>query len=79
MTYAFGAELGCESIQVNAIHPGAIDTAITKEELRIVGTEAVEGIRQTIPLGRLGRPEDVDDAAVYLASDLGSYVSGESL
>jgi len=79
MTYALADELGGEKIRVNAIHPGAIETAMLKDDVEIVGTEAEEGYRQTIPLGRLGRPEDVADAALYLASDLASYVSGESL
>ncbi|MDB9250451.1 SDR family oxidoreductase [Halorubrum ezzemoulense] len=79
MTYALADELGPENIRVNAIHPGAIETAMLKEDVEIVGTEAEEGYRQTIPLRRLGQPEDVADAALYLASDLASYVSGESL
>jgi len=79
MTYALADELGPEGIRVNAIHPGAIETAMLKEDVAIVGTEAEEGYRQTIPLRRLGQPEDVANAALYLASDLASYVNGESL
>lgn len=79
MTYALADELGPENIRVNAIHPGTIETAMLKDDVPIVGTEAEEGYRQTIPLRRLGQPKDVANAALYLASDLASYVSGESL
>jgi NAD(P)-dependent dehydrogenase (short-subunit alcohol dehydrogenase family) len=79
MTYALAAALGPEGIRANAIHPGVIETRMTVEDVPIVGTDRAEDTRASNPLGRLGDPEDVADAAVYLASDLASYVNGESL
>jgi len=79
MTYALAAALGPEGIRSNAIHPGVVETRMTVEDVPIVGTDRAEGTREGNPLGRLGDPEDVADAAVYLASDLADYVNGESL
>jgi len=79
LTYALAAELGPEGVRVNAIHPGLIETEMTTEDVPIVGSESGEGYRQTIPSRRFGQPEEVADAALYLASDLASYVNGESL
>lgn len=79
MTYALADHLGSEGIRVNSIHPGLIETAMTTEDVPIIGTEAEEKFLETVPLGKAGTPEDVADAAVYLASDLSSYVNGESL
>jgi NAD(P)-dependent dehydrogenase (short-subunit alcohol dehydrogenase family) len=79
MTYAVADALGPEGIRVNAIHPGLIETKMTTEDVPIIGTDASEEYRQMIPSRRWGQPEDVADAALYLASDLASYVNGESL
>jgi NAD(P)-dependent dehydrogenase (short-subunit alcohol dehydrogenase family) len=78
-TYSVAAELGGEGIRANAIHPGIVDTAMTRDEMPLIGTPEEEAVLQTIPLGRFGRPEDVANTAVYLASDLASYVTGESI
>lgn len=79
LTYALADELGPEGIRVNAIHPGIIETTMTTDDVPIVGTEAGEGYEDQIPVGRFGTPEEVADAALYLASDQSSYVTGESL
>jgi NAD(P)-dependent dehydrogenase (short-subunit alcohol dehydrogenase family) len=79
MTYAVAGTLGPEGIRVNAIHPGLIETKMTTEDVPIIGTDAGEEYMETIPSRRWGQPEDVADAALYLASDLSSYVNGESL
>ncbi|MEF8842899.1 MAG: SDR family oxidoreductase [Haloarculaceae archaeon] len=79
LTYATAAELGPEGVRVNAIHPGVIETAMTTDDVPIVGTEAGESFLEQIPSRRFGVPADVADAALYLASDLADYVNGESL
>jgi len=79
LTYSLAGTLGPHGIRVNAIHPGIIETAMTTEDVPIVGTETGEAFLETVPLGRNGQPEDVADAAVLLASDLASYITGESL
>ncbi|WP_276258910.1 SDR family oxidoreductase [Haloglomus litoreum] len=79
LTYSLAAELGPEGVRVNAIHPGYIQTAMLTEDVPLVGTDAQATLEERIPQGRLGTPEDVAGAAVYLASDLAGYVNGESL
>ena len=79
LTYSLAAKLGPEGVRVNAIHPGLIETAMTTDDVPIFGTEAEDQFLQTVPSGRGGTPEDVADAALYLASDLSDYVNGESL
>ncbi|MFC7069312.1 SDR family oxidoreductase [Halobaculum lipolyticum] len=78
-TYALADALGDAGIRVNAIHPGFVETAMTTRDVELVGTESEQRMSATIPSGRFGQPEEVADAAVYLASDMASYVTGESL
>ena len=75
ITKSVARELGSRNIRCNAIAPGFIDTAMTqqlKEELRTAWI-------QNIPLRRAGTVRDVADTAVYLASDLSSYITGQVL
>lgn len=73
LTRALALELGPEGITVNAIAPGTIDTDIIagySEEKRKQRAEK-------IPVKRIGTAEDIAEAALFLASDMGSYVNGE--
>lgn len=79
MTYALADALGRHGIRVNAIHPGLVETSMTADDLGVIGTESADAYERTTPLGRIGRPQDVADAALFLASPLASFVSGESL
>ncbi|WP_293030779.1 SDR family oxidoreductase [Natronococcus sp.] len=79
LTYAMAAKLGPAGIRVNAIHPGLIETSMTTDDYAIIGTDAEADFLEAIPARRAGQPADIADAAVYLASDLSSYVTGESL
>jgi NAD(P)-dependent dehydrogenase (short-subunit alcohol dehydrogenase family) len=74
-TRAFAVELGKDGVRVNAIGPGFIETPLN------AGTRAnnPDGVRLFIehtPLGRAGQPEDIVGPAIFLASDLSSYVTG---
>jgi NAD(P)-dependent dehydrogenase (short-subunit alcohol dehydrogenase family) len=76
LTYSLADELGPQGIRVNSIHPGVIETEMTKDDVPIATQESAEAT----PMGRLGQPDDVAGAALYLASDdLAGYVNGESL
>jgi NAD(P)-dependent dehydrogenase (short-subunit alcohol dehydrogenase family) len=79
LTYSLAAELAPEGVRVNAIHPGYTETAMLTEDVPLAAPDARETLEERIPQGRLGTPDDVAGAAVYLASDLAGYVNGESL
>jgi len=67
--------LGSRNIRCNAIAPGFIATEMTGE----LGEDAMEAWLKSIPLNRPGTTEDVANAVLYLASDLSTYVSGQTL
>jgi L-rhamnose 1-dehydrogenase len=69
--------LGRYGIRCNSVMPGTIATSINKEDLAQPGKRAY--MEDRIPLGRLGRPEDVAGCVVFLASDLARYVTGASV
>lgn len=70
-------ELASEKIRVNAIAPGAIKTSINKAAWET--EEARQKLLKLIPYGRIGEPEDIGRAAVWLASDESDYVVGTTL
>ncbi|WGF88525.1 SDR family NAD(P)-dependent oxidoreductase [Marinivivus vitaminiproducens] len=76
LTRAMARELGASGIRVNAITPGLIDTDILVGKL----SDALRAeLKAGVPLGRLGHPDDIGKAALFLASDLASYVTGATL
>ena len=79
MTYALADKYGPAGINTNAIHPGIIETQMVSEDVPIVGSDSEAAFLQQVPARRFGHPDDVGDAAVYLASDMSDYVNGESL
>ena len=75
-TKALAAELGKEGVRVNAIGPGFIATPLNANA-RATNPELVKTFLDHTPLGRAGTAEDIVGPAVFLASDLSAYVSGE--
>lgn len=74
LTKAMAQDWGADHIRVNAICPGLIQTRFSEALWRDDATR--ERFQQRIPLGRIGRPEDLVGLAVYLASDASGYCSG---
>ena len=68
-------EVASRNITVNCLAPGFIETDMTEA----LNDEQRNSIIQNIPLARLGSPEDIASAAVFLASDMGGYITGETL
>lgn len=75
-TKACARELGPDNIRVNAICPSLIDTDITAGKLDDAKRAA---ILETVPLGRVGRADEIAGCCLFLASDLSSYVTGSEL
>src|SRR4029079_5664043 len=73
MTKAPAKELAPTGIRVNAIAPGFIDTDLT----RSIPRAAFDQRLSSVGMGRIGRPEDVANVALFLASDAASYVTGQ--
>jgi len=75
----FTADLKDRKIRVNVVSPGAIDTEGLRG-LRHTDSDGLNNLyRERIPLGRLGRPEDIANAVSFLASDDSSYITGTEL
>lgn len=75
LTKSLARELGRDHIRVNAVAPGVTRT----DMVAALPAEMVERISAPIPLGRIGEPEEVADAFLFLASDMASYVTGAIL
>jgi 3-oxoacyl-[acyl-carrier protein] reductase len=74
LTVCFAAELGSRNIRVNAIAPGPTDTEATRT---VVPSEFLEPLIQSLVLKRLGRPEDIVGACLFLLSDEAAWLTGQ--
>ena len=72
MTKSLARELAPLGIRVNAVAPGITNTDMVKS----LPKEMIEPLIKTIPLGRIGEPEDIANAFLFLGSDMASYISG---
>ena len=72
LTVSLARELGPKGIRVNAVAPGITET----DMMKAVPKEVIEPMIQRIPLRRLGKPEDIANAFVFLASEEASYITG---
>jgi len=75
LTKTAAKELAPRNIRVNAIAPGMIDT----DMMRSIGEKHLAVHLSNIPMGRLGRPVEIANACLFLASDMSSYVTGHIL
>jgi NAD(P)-dependent dehydrogenase (short-subunit alcohol dehydrogenase family) len=77
LTRELGAQWAGQGVRVNAIAPGWIVTDMNAE--LFADERAAKWVRRTCPMGRTGRPEELDGALLYLASDASSYCTGQVL
>lgn len=75
MTRVWARELGRKGIRVNAVAPGFIETRMTEG----IPDKVIEKLIEKVPLGRMGKPQDIANAYLWLASDESSYVTGHVL
>jgi NAD(P)-dependent dehydrogenase (short-subunit alcohol dehydrogenase family) len=81
LTKAMAIDLGPEGIRVNCLCPGDTDTSMLREEARQLGEDEADILAGGAdrPLGRIGSPDEVARAALFLASDQSTYVTGTTL
>lgn len=72
-TKSLALELGSRNIRANVIAPGFIETEMTEN----LSENIIENWKNNIPLKRIGKPEDVANACIFLASDLSDYITGQ--
>jgi len=77
LTRALASRHAASGVRINAVCPGVIETNMTKEFLD--HPEGRKMLSALVPMGRFGRPEDIADAVVFLASDKASFITGHPL
>lgn len=77
LTKALAAEFGIKGIRVNSVHPGLIDTTMTKGFTQ--DKKALEGMMSKFLIKRVGKPIDIAGPVVFLASDASSYMTGSEI
>lgn len=75
MTKSLARELGKDGIRVNAVAPGITSTDMVKA----LDQTIIQAMAANVPLQRLGEPQDIADAILFLASDMASYITGAVL
>lgn len=79
LTRAAAVEFGRKKIRINAVCPGIIDTPMTDRNLAQGGEAMKKMMLDMTPLGRLGKPEEIAGAVLFLCSDAASYITAKSL
>lgn len=74
-TKSIAQEMAAKGITANAVAPGFIDTDMTRE----LNDDQRQAINEKIPMGKIGQPEDIANAVVFLASEDAAYITGQTL
>ena len=78
-TKSAALEYGARGIRINAVCPGLIWTPMADQMVAAGQGDALKGMEKSIPMGRVGRPEEIANAVLWLCSDAASYVTGQSI
>jgi NAD(P)-dependent dehydrogenase (short-subunit alcohol dehydrogenase family) len=78
LTKSVALEYAMQGIRVNAVSPGLIQTEMLDRTVQ-TNTELMEYFKTTLPMGRIGTPQEVVNAVLWLCSDASSFVTGQSL
>ncbi|AFL52285.1 NAD(P)-dependent dehydrogenase (short-subunit alcohol dehydrogenase family) [Sinorhizobium fredii] len=78
LTKSAGLEYAAKGIRVNAVCPGIIETPMVTGMLE-TQPEAMDALMQVVPIGRLGKAEEIADAVLWLCSDAASFIVGHAL
>jgi NAD(P)-dependent dehydrogenase (short-subunit alcohol dehydrogenase family) len=78
-TKSAALEYAVRGIRINAVCPGLIWTPMADQMVAAGQGEALKAMEKSVPMGRVGRPEEIADAVLWLCSDAASYVTGQSI
>jgi NAD(P)-dependent dehydrogenase (short-subunit alcohol dehydrogenase family) len=78
-TKSAALEYAARGIRINAVCPGLIWTPMADQMVAAGQGDALKAIEKSVPMGRVGRPEEISDAVLWLCSDAASYVTGQSI
>jgi NAD(P)-dependent dehydrogenase (short-subunit alcohol dehydrogenase family) len=78
-TKSAALEYGAKGIRINAVCPGLIQTPMSDQMVAAGQGEALKAMEKMIPMARVGRPEEIASAVLWLCSDAASYVTGQSI
>src|SRR5437868_894223 len=79
LTKSAALEYAARGIRINAVCPGLIWTPMADQMVAAGQGEALRAMEKSIPMGRVGRPEEIADAVLWLCSEAASYVTGQSI
>jgi NAD(P)-dependent dehydrogenase (short-subunit alcohol dehydrogenase family) len=79
LTKSAALEYAARGIRINAICPGLIWTPMADQMVAAGQGDALKAMEQNVPMGRVGRPEEIANAVLWLSSDAASYVTGQSI